>query len=96
MKNPLTRTRKELVLNLLNSKGKYYPNYYLNSYSSWKKGANKALLLEDILIALKLKKGKHFITGNDAPRGGYTGNFVKLLPLGKKLKVIKELNQPTK
>ena len=38
MKNPLTRTRKELVLNLLNSKGnKYYPNYYLNSYSSWKK-----------------------------------------------------------
>jgi len=91
MKNPLTRTRKELVLNLLNSRGKYYPNYYLNSYSSWKKGANKALLLEDILITLKLKKGKHFITGNDAPRGGYSGNFVKLLPLGKKLKVIKEL-----
>lgn len=91
MINPLTPTRKELVLNLLNSKGNYYPNYYLNSYSSWKKGANKALVLKDILIALNLKEGRHFIIGNDAPRGGYTGNFVRLLPLGKKLKVIKEL-----
>ena len=91
MINPLTPTRKELVLNLINSRGNYYPNYYLNSYSSWKKGANKALLLKDILIALNLKEGRHFITGNDAPRGGHTGNFVRLLPLGKKLKVIKEL-----
>ena len=93
MKNPLSPKRKELVLNLIKSNSKYRPNYYLNSYSSWKKGANKFLLLRDILTALSLKEGKHFLTGNDAPRGGYTGNYIKLLPLGKRLKVIRDLKK---
>ena len=93
MKNPISPKRKELVLNLIKSNSKYHPNYYLNSYSSWKKGANKFLLLRDILTELSLKEGKHFLTGNDAPRGGYTGNYIKLLPLGKRLKVIRDLKK---
>lgn len=31
-----------------------------------------------------LKKGQDFITGNDSPRGGKTGNYVELTSRGKR------------
>lgn len=49
-----------------------------------------------VLKELGMKLGKHYVTGNDAPRGGKCGDFVKLLSAGKRLKFVKELNKENK
>jgi hypothetical protein len=43
------------------------------------------------LMDLGMQRGKHFLSGNDAPRFGHTGEWVKLTPLGRRRKVIKDI-----
>jgi hypothetical protein len=36
------------------------------------------------LISIGLKENRDFVTGNDSPRGGKTGNYVELTTIGKR------------
>ena len=41
-----------------------------------------------ILKQLGFKLNVHYLVGNDAPRGGKCGDFVKLMPRGKRLRIV--------
>ena len=64
-------------------------NYYSGSGRFSKKSADHNQHLVHTLQELGLIEGRHFITGNDSPRGGWSGGFVKLMAAGKRLKAIK-------
>lgn len=40
----------------------------------------------DVLKHAGLKEGKDFVCGNDAPKGGKTGNFIRLIAKSKRIK----------
>jgi hypothetical protein len=68
-----------------------WPNYYTGTGSWSRCSANYANQIHNILIKLGMVRGKHFRIGNDAPRGGFTGDYVQLLPAGNRWKIIREL-----
>jgi hypothetical protein len=35
--------------------------------------------------------GKHFEAGNDVPRSGYEGDYVRLLPVGRRRKLCRDV-----
>ena len=87
----LTKKEQRLVDSVAQSKNCVtYPNYYNGSGRWTRRSADYASDLTDILTGLGMVRGKHFERGNDAPNGGWTGEFVKLLPAGKRWKVIQE------
>ena len=65
-----------------------HPNGYSGRGRYASKTADHATTLADSLEELGLVRGRHFTTGNDAPRGGWSGEFVTLLPAGRRLKVV--------
>mgnify|MGYP003657920423 FL=1 len=87
-----TRERK-LLKDLATAKAKTYPNYYNGHYRWTSKSADYATDLVGILTGLGMVRGKHFERGNDAPQGGWTGNYVRLLPLGRRRKEIRDLRE---
>ena len=65
-------------------------NYYTGSGKWTKKGADnvgKCLYLFDLL---ELTVDRHYLAGNDAPKGGWEGNYIKLTSAGKRLKRIQD------
>ena len=62
------------------------PNGYSGRGRYASKTANHAGTLANTLEGIGLVRGQHFTTGNDAPRGGWSGEFVTLLPAGRRLK----------
>lgn len=87
-----TKLLKQFALEVSRKNGwKCWPNYYTGSGSWSRCSADYAEQIDRILTDLGMIRGKHFCTGNDAPRGGWTGDYVELLPAGKRWKIIKEL-----
>jgi len=70
---------------------KCWPNYYTGSGRWSRCSANYAEQIDRILTDLGMIRGKHFCTGNDAPRRGFTGDYVELFPAGRRWKIIKVL-----
>ena len=66
-------------------------NYYSGSGRFSTKSADHNQHLVHTLQELGLVEGRHFVTGNDSPRGGWSGGFVKLMAAGKRLKVIQAM-----
>ena len=64
-------------------------NCYSGSGRFSTKSADHNRHLVYTLQEMGLVEGRHFITGNDSLRGGWSGGFVKLMTAGKRLKVIK-------
>jgi len=52
--------------------GKFYPTYTTGSRR------NKKIVTNDNIETIIKKLGFKYETGNDAPRGGQTGNFIKV------------------
>ena len=75
---------------LATSRRAVHPNYYMGTGSRQSKSVDYAENLVKKLVGLGLQRGKHFMSGNDAPRGGHTGEWVNLTPLGRRRKVIKD------
>ena len=79
------------MLDRLAQAGEIYPNSYTGSGRYTSKSADYAAQLVGVLTSdLDMVEGKHFEIGNDSPRGGWTGEFVRLLPLGRRRKAIKD------
>ena len=96
MKTRLNKKERDLVGYLARSSDHtVHPNYYTGTGRWARRGANDAGRLAGALDKLGLVQGKHYITGNDAPRGGWTGEFVHLLPLGRRRKYIRNLRHET-
>ncbi len=92
MKTKLSKKERDLVGQLARSSDHTLrPNYYTGRGRWARRGADDASRLASALGSLGLLQGKHYITGNDAPRGGWTGEFVHLLPLGRRRKCIRDL-----
>lgn len=81
--------RQFKALDTIANRGIVYLNYYTGSGRFSKKSADHNQHLVHTLQELGLIEGRHFITGNDSPRGGWSGGFVKLMAAGKRLKAIK-------
>jgi hypothetical protein len=75
---------------LTTSRRAVHPNYYMGAGRSQRKSVDYAENLVEKLVGLGLQRGKHFTSGNDAPRGGHTGEWVNLTPLGRRRKAIKD------
>lgn len=86
----LTHREGEALASLARVKDRLYPNYYSGTGRFSKKSADHALFLKNLLLRLGFVEGKHFETGNDSPRGGWSGEFVSLLPAGRRRKIIKD------
>jgi hypothetical protein len=71
-----------------------HPNGYSGRGRYASRTADHATTLADSLEELGLVRGRHFTTGNDAPRGGWSGEFVTLLPAGRRLKVVTDNKTP--
>ena len=83
---------KQFALEVSRKNGwRCWPNYYTGSGSWSRCSADYANQIHNVLIKLGMVPGKHFCTGNDAPRGGFTGDYVELFPAGRRWKIIKEL-----
>jgi hypothetical protein len=70
-----------------------HPNGYSGTGRHVSKTADHAATLTESLELIGMAKGRHFSTGNDAPRGGWSGEFVTLLPAGRRLKVIADIRR---
>ena len=81
--------RQFQALDTIANRGIVYLNCYTGTGRFSKKSADHNQHLVHTLQELGLIEGRHFITGNDSPRGGWAGGFVKLMTAGKRLKVIK-------
>jgi hypothetical protein len=68
-------------------------NCYSGSGRFSTKSADHNRHLVHTLQEMGLVEGRHFVTGNDSLRGGWSGGFVKLMTAGKRLKVIKTMMQ---
>jgi hypothetical protein len=87
------KKREKKLLEELATANVTFPNYY-NGHGRWtSKSADYATALVDILTGLGMVPGRHFRTGNDAPQGGWTGEYVRLLPLGRRRKAIRDLRE---
>ena len=85
--------REMALLEELATANTIHPNYYNGSGRWSQKSADYAASLAAILTGLGMVRGKHFEVGNDAPRGGWVGNYVRLLPLGRRRKAIRDLRE---
>lgn len=70
-----------------------HPNGYSGCGRHVSRTADHAATLSLALASIGLVFGRHFSTGNDAPRGGWSGEFVTLLPAGRRLKVITDIRR---
>lgn len=66
-------------------------NGYTGSGRFCKKGADYASQAATALEALGLKSGRHFVRENDAPRGGWSGEFCKITSAGKRIKAVRDI-----
>jgi hypothetical protein len=89
MKKEIKLTKKEtdLVLEAVRE----VRNGYTGSGRFSKKGADSAGQAAEALETLGLKTGRHFERGNDAPKGGWSGEFCKLTAAGKRIKAVRVL-----
>ena len=71
-------------------------NCYTGTGRFSSKSADHNQHLVHTLQELGLIEGRHFVTGNDSLRGGWSGGFVKLMTAGKRLKVITFMNKNQK
>lgn len=83
--------RERKLLEELATANAIHPNYYNGSGRWTQKSADYAASLAAILTGLGMIRGKHFESGNDAPQGGWTGEYVRLLPLGRRRKLVRDL-----
>ncbi len=88
---PFNKRETEAIENLF-ERGTVKPNYYSGTGRFSTKSADHAAFLVSALKKHGMKEGRHFITGNDAPRGGHAGEFVKILPAGRRLVKFKKFN----
>jgi hypothetical protein len=88
----LTKKERSLVTRLVIS-GCVHPNYYNGSGRWTRKGPDYAARLVSILGAGGMVAGKHFEAGNDAPRSGHEGAYVRLLPLGHRRKLCRDIRE---
>ena len=89
----MNKRERKLLKDLATARAKIYPNYYNGSGRWTQKSADYAASLADILTGLGMVRGRHFERGNDAPKGGWTGEFVRLLPRGRRRKLIRDLRE---
>lgn len=64
--------------------GVVHPNRYHGTGRSAKRGPDQIKPLVESLRKQGLREGQDYETGNDSPRYGWTGWFVKLTPAGTK------------
>lgn len=65
-------------------------NYYTGSGKHTKKSADHVSNARNILLAAGMIAGRHFICDNDAPRGGWCGDYIKLTANGRNLKIVRQ------
>jgi hypothetical protein len=87
----MNQREQKLLEDLATARSKIYPNYYNGSGRWTRKSADYAARLSDILTGLGMVRGRHFRTGNDAPFGGHTGEWVGLTPLGRRRKAFRDI-----
>lgn len=95
-KTEFTKRETELVNELVNelfTKGTVRPNYYSGTGRFSKKSADHAQFLVGCLEFRGMKEGRHFKRGNDAPKGGHTGEFVTILSAGRKLSAFRQFSK---
>jgi hypothetical protein len=83
--------RERKLLEELATANVTFPNHYNGSGRWTRKSADYAARLSDILTGLGMVRGRHFRTGNDAPFGGHTGEWVGLTPLGRRRKAFRDI-----
>ena len=64
-------------------------NYYTGTGRYTRKSADYVEKARVILDSCGLKCPRHYHYGNDAPRGGWSGDYLKLTTSGKRLKIVK-------
>ena len=84
------------ALDAITRRGIIHLNCYTGTGRFSSKSADHNQHLVHTLEELGLIEGRHFVTGNDSPRGGWSGGFVKLMTAGKRLKVITFMNKNQK
>ena len=89
----MNKREKKLLKDLATASAKTYPNHYNGSGRWTQKSADYADRLSERLTGLGMVRGVHFERGNDAPKGGWTGEYVRLLPLGRRRKEIRDLRE---
>ena len=89
----LRRKQRDLLALLLAQPKGIEPNYYTGSGRWTRKGPDYAHQLRELLEERGLVKGRHFQVGNRAPRGGYAGDYIRLMPAGRRLKAIRLLRE---
>ena len=89
----LRRKHRDLLALLFAQPTGVEPNYYNGSGRWTQKGPDYVRQLRELLEERGLVKGRHYQTGNRAPRGGYEGDFIRLLPAGRRLKAIRLLQR---
>ena len=88
----LTNRQFNALARLTNG-GIVHLNHYTGTGRFSSKSADHNQHLVHTLQELGLIEGRHFVTGNDSLRGGWSGGFVKLLAAGKRMKVITFMNK---
>jgi hypothetical protein len=71
--------------------GLVHPNYYTGSGRWSRRSTDYAGLIVNRLEDLGMVRGRHFAAGNDAPHGGHSGEWVRLMPLGRRRKVFQNI-----
>lgn len=84
-----TKREEELLTDLFKH-GNLHPNYYTGRGRFIKKSADHAEYLVNTLENYGMIEGRHFRRGNDAPKNGHSGEYVKILAAGRKLKKFRQ------
>jgi len=83
----LTKHQRDLVVQATRE----VRNYYTGRGKHTSCGADHVGRTIEVFGKLGLVEGRHYVKGNDAPRGGWEGNYVKLTAAGKRLAVIRKI-----
>jgi hypothetical protein len=89
----MNKREMALLKDLATARSKIYPNFYNGSGRWTTKSADYAGRLSELLTTMGMVRGKHFERGNDAPKGGWMGEYVRLLPLGRRRTAIRDLRE---
>ena len=65
-------------------------NYYTGRGKWTAKGADFVGSCQYLFDILELIVGRHYVIGNDAPKGGWEGNYIKLTAAGLRLKRVQD------
>lgn len=76
----ITTKQTKLILQLI--KENIVRNYYTGSGRYARKSADYVSIIEFTLKAIGFSPTIHFLCENDAPRGGWQGNYIKLTKEG--------------